>query len=742
MRFFRFLLIFTIVLITSINLSIAKKDSLYISLGIYGNYNLNYDAANFPKLPGIPNCCEVFKHGYGNGYSAGLIIEVPLAAFFDINSLYYAYIKAGYSDKTSELLSTQPLIAWSPAENKKVVGEFEHHLADTIRAMSYQFYSGFKVWNELKIHAGISFDFLTIRKFHQFEKLSKPEGGTFYDSTIGNTYKTIRNDTSGVIPQSNSLLLSGIIGLSYDLPLDSRGVLVASPEIFYHYGLNNIVQGIEWKKNIISLGVSVKYSLKPGLPKPPLPPEPIKEVPNEEPIVDKKIDNVNIDTLTINKIGNNKNIISLGKEKSSIDSILNGKLRTITKNYSRTDTLFSYRKAKLAADISAKLLDEADKEITPQKIKVEEFETTNINPLLTYIFFDEASSEIPQRYHSISKEKIKSFSEDELFNSGTLDIYYNLLNIVGLRMRNNPKVKITLTGIQLAIGAEQGLKDLARQRAESVRNYLTQKWEISEDRIKVNTSLIPENESSNYQNPDKLAEIRHVEIKSANWDIVKPVTSVNKYHKFTAKKIRFYPETQSEIGTKSWEIQTNQGQNPFQDFKGDGESPKSYDYNFTENDGNMFSNDSNLTYAFKTIDNSDQAVQTPFKSLAVEYITTTRREEIEKTEIKREKFNLILFDFDKSEITPNNKRIIDFIKSKIKPNSFVKINGFADRVGEPEHNLKLSEQRAQATANALKLKPQEINGIGSSQLLYDNNYPEGRFYCRTVEINIETKLDK
>jgi outer membrane protein OmpA-like peptidoglycan-associated protein len=51
-----------------------------------------------------------------------------------------------------------------------------------------------------------------------------------------------------------------------------------------------------------------------------------------------------------------------------------------------------------------------------------------------------------------------------------------------------------------------------------------------------------------------------------------------------------------------------------------------------------------------------------------------------------------------------------------------------------EYNRNLAGSRAKATASAIGTPNATIQGIGSSELLYDNDVPEGRFYCRTVTI--------
>jgi len=108
-----------------------------------------------------------------------------------------------------------------------------------------------------------------------------------------------------------------------------------------------------------------------------------------------------------------------------------------------------------------------------------------------------------------------------------------------------------------------------------------------------------------------------------------------------------------------------------------------------------------------------------------------------------EKFSLILFDFDKSEITSDNSRILDkVVLPAIKFNSIVKVYGYTDRTGEPDYNKKLSMQRADAVRSYLEGKVKaaryETAGVGEDLLLFENDMPAGRQLSRTVQVFIET----
>jgi outer membrane protein OmpA-like peptidoglycan-associated protein len=110
------------------------------------------------------------------------------------------------------------------------------------------------------------------------------------------------------------------------------------------------------------------------------------------------------------------------------------------------------------------------------------------------------------------------------------------------------------------------------------------------------------------------------------------------------------------------------------------------------------------------------------------------------------RLSLIVFDYDRSDISRVNADMMQrVVKASVREGSTATIVGSTDRLGEMDHNLQLSEQRAKAverTAHAIapSLSIGKVEGIGPSVLPYDNSLPEGRFYCRTVSLTITTPL--
>jgi outer membrane protein OmpA-like peptidoglycan-associated protein len=128
-------------------------------------------------------------------------------------------------------------------------------------------------------------------------------------------------------------------------------------------------------------------------------------------------------------------------------------------------------------------------------------------------------------------------------------------------------------------------------------------------------------------------------------------------------------------------------------------------------------------------------------SFNVEQVTL-RKKRVERIADRTiDRYSLILFDFDAATLGAANGRIVDFVKGRLAPDAMVTVTGHTDRTGAEEYNARLSARRATATAETLAHPNTTATGLGESNLLFDNELPEGRFYCRTVNIVVETPIE-
>ncbi len=395
---------------------------------------------------------------------------------------------------------------------------------------------------------------------------------------------------------------------------------------------------------------------------------------------------------------------------------------------------------KLDADVNAFGVTHEGAEEPVVKVKIEEFLSTRMHPLLTYVFFDENSSVIPDRYKRITKEKAAKSKVEDFHDFNALETYYNLMNIVGKRMLMYPDAKIVLDGCNSNEGKEKNNIELSKKRAEAVKAYLVDTWGIAPERISINPRNLP-NEPSNPQKEDGVVENRRVEILSNTMEIIAPVITVDTLRVTNPPSVRFKTDYRGEATLRSWSLLAKQKGKTLKTFEGDNAMPKETDWIFAQDEKSIPKTQDPLEYQLIVHDNAGQMYESPVKQLPVEVLTLQKKRRELFADKLIDRFSLILFTFDETKLTYFNTKVLDIIQSYIKPESEVKVMGYTDRMGEADYNLKLSQQRAQGVANTLHSDKKTVTGIGANDFLYDNNTPEGRYYCRRVDVTVETPIE-
>lgn len=410
--------------------------------------------------------------------------------------------------------------------------------------------------------------------------------------------------------------------------------------------------------------------------------------------------------------------------------------------------------------ILAAEIDEADyvgrtKSVNPEiaayrGLVMEEYQTWDLYPLLNYIFFDIGSSKIPDRYLRFSNASQTSMFADTTIIGGTLDKYYHILNIYGYRMKKFKDAKIEIVGCNDSKSPEEKRPGLSKERADNVFNYLKDIWGIEESRMKLtyrNKPKVP----SNLRDSLGIQENWRVEIHSDEWEIMKPVFDKD-------PKTFPQPETMNFVMTngiednlitkrrieimhkdKMWKVLTDVG---ITDKK------KNWDWK-SENGKYPDKTDENpfIAKLIVTTGSGAECASDPIQ-IPVMQVTTLEKKVKRTGDSTLETYNLILFPFDKATVGKLNDRIMnDYVYERVLPSSVVNVIGHTDVVGLYEHNLRLSNRRANAVEKGIDRKTKrkyaslDKIGVGEEEPLYDNSLPEGRFYNRTVQVLIRTPVE-
>lgn len=668
--------------------------------GIFFGYNYNDHNPDFAKLPGIPNCCKGFTNGTGQGITAGGFVEMPLPYTL------YAGLRLAYSQLDGWLREKE--YTYIRDGNQIIEGVFEHNIKANIATFGLEPYIRFMpIWHFSVFVAG-RISIPLISQFHQWEQIVEPKDkGVFFE-----TQSRVRNDIAGKIPKMKQVQSDLHFGISFDLQLKKYRTFILTPFISYHIGMSDFADSIYWRANSLRLGLALKYlPLKVEKPKPITPKEEFKRV--------FKIDTLIVENETIRKT----EFLSGRERKDTIVERSNEKIVRIEYTF-RTDTL--YKKPKPLALI----------EINTGAIHLETQFVTQAFPLLPIIFFEKDSWELTNFYKKLQDPQ--NFNIDSL-PTKPLELSQDILNIVGYRLRNNPGSKITVIGFS-DLSTENGNCELARRRAETVKNYLTNVWKIEPTRIQIQTpkgKCSPSN-STITQNDSGYAENRRVLITSNDPEILQPI-SKKRYLElldFNPKVLKFDPKNSKLFGISKWSLEVISDNQKLLEYSGSG-NPKEISEEVGESLVGIFQKKQTLEVLFKLEDNEGN-ISVDRKEIKI--LNDTNEVEIQR-------LSLILFDVASSRIPPSAKNEIKKFLTMNSELTQARIIGYSDILGDRDYNYSLSQERAIKTLEFVKntdpeIEIIEIKGIGSSSFPPGiNSYatPAERFLSRTVYIELIKK---
>jgi outer membrane protein OmpA-like peptidoglycan-associated protein len=370
-------------------------------------------------------------------------------------------------------------------------------------------------------------------------------------------------------------------------------------------------------------------------------------------------------------------------------------------------------------------------------------------PLLNYVFFDEGSTAIPARYVTLSKGQAASFKEEQLQQEYTakstgrsarqLNVYHNVLNILGDRLKSNPGTSIQLSGAS-AQGPEEG-----KIFAENIKAYIVDNFDIDASRIVTAGRTKPINPSEQPGGTKELellrAGDRRVDIQSnsqallmeVGGGMMKPVQiNATQVDPLAGQVVFNVPGAQKMFNT--YEIEMTDASGKVQHY-----GPFSQDQ-VTVPIKTVLGNQTTGDYKVAMVGTSKSGL--PVRKESTLQLATPP--EVMATGLRYS----ILFDFNKAKTIDSYEDFLtQTVAPLIKDGSTVVIHGHTDKIGEEVYNANLSQNRAKQAQTILERilsqsgkRNVKFNTSGYGEDLdrapFDNNLPEERFYNRTVVIDI------
>ncbi len=335
-------------------------------------------------------------------------------------------------------------------------------------------------------------------------------------------------------------------------------------------------------------------------------------------------------------------------------------------------------------------------------------------PLVNAVFFSNNSAELHGNYNKTTIEG------KDLFTSDALALHDYLFPRIADIIKRNPNATIVLEAATSGASNEPAGMQLARARAEAVKNKLVE-FGINSSRITVTPRIAPRI-ASNQDFPEGIQENQRVDIILQNAPLQEYV-DIQKYSEIVGKielNINFenYPDgTIAEI------------HNSFDDNVVRASRAGDFAININE----RIENDTK-TFSFH---NKLKIGEDEYVEESVINVDELKRSVID---LNLSNFNAILrFDYNSSTLSEENKGLLRQLAEKLPEGATIQILGSADALGSEERNIQLSRERASNTELFIK----SVSGnkfkfeTGISTEKFSDDTPQGRFLNRSIRIKVK-----
>lgn len=698
----------------------SSLDSSYpVQMGVYGVAGPSVQpTSNFMMLSGFPRPQTPFGSGTGDHVMFGGEVSAPMQTLFGVqpssDGELWAGIRFGFDVFSSVMTATEPttiIVGGVPTP-----GSFVTTLSSRFAQYSAEPFLNFNpvAVPRLQMRVGAKVGNMYTSTFTQSERIDGAPGATY----VGSRQERLVYNTT--IPNVNKLQVAVTGGLGYSFPIGRRFAFI--PEITYQFPVTGLTSDQSWASHFFRIGASLQVTL-----------------PTSKRVVRDTI--IERDTILKFEVGLEKEIVELLRTstKRSATDLDNARFEHVVVNERYVNRL---PKSRLSNAARIKLYVnkiDADSVVTNVTVlRCEEVVWNNFIPLLNYVFFDSASYSLSGRYRQLVKSDVPKFA---LQNDLTqLETYYELLNIIGLRMKSDSSLTIELNGCVSA--KEQATipdyRSLGVQRAEAVARYLQDTWDIPSARMKIRGGSLPERPSRE-RTHEGIEENQRVEITSVRQDFSAPLIFKDTVNQADVARVRLNLDIEPGAMIESWSILATQGDRTIIGLRGRGEPSRLMDVELDPKQLRRLSKvpESVLTFTLvveqKGVGDIRYSVDVPVTLAMINRVSASRRPEIDR-------FTMMLFDFDKDVISETDMQLVKRAKERIDSDSRVTIIGSSDLSGSSEYNLTLAERRARRVKEALGIMTAEYRGELLSATGAQASTPEGRFHGRTVRILVHRNV--
>jgi flagellar biosynthesis GTPase FlhF len=228
-----------------------NNEDSFSNYGIYSDFNLLMNSADFKELNGCVNCSNKrFTNVLGNGFTLGGIYD------YNLNN-YSIEARAGLNfSESGEFNSSNIVVVGLSYEPQNV--EFINRIKWNTTSINLQLGLKYSILKNVNVSIDLGTNIFVSSNFVYKEKINDPSM-TFISS--GSSERIVRN---GEIPNLKKFQFYGAVQISYDIPMNKNHSILLRPQLAYNLAFNDMIKWDDedsyWKMNKLKFGFSLVYS--------------------------------------------------------------------------------------------------------------------------------------------------------------------------------------------------------------------------------------------------------------------------------------------------------------------------------------------------------------------------------------------------------------------------------------------------------------------------------------------------
>ncbi|NQW30753.1 MAG: OmpA family protein [Ignavibacteria bacterium] len=352
-------------------------------------------------------------------------------------------------------------------------------------------------------------------------------------------------------------------------------------------------------------------------------------------------------------------------------------------------------------------------------------------PFLPFVFFDENSAVIPNRYLDEGEQtKTTVWNRPDYF----VRLQNEVLMRLGKALQLLPECTVTLVGCNSNFGLERENEELSYRRANSIQHYLHENFKIDKSRISVEAQNLP-TYAWDSKTESGAAFNQRVELRASCTDVLSVMVEFQTHELSDVDNLKevllFKPRISAGAELTFWELKVTQAETVLKSFSGNTSIPQQLEWVLDSATVGRISSDVDLTYQLTARNNRGESASYSNSILGFNQSASV--------------YLIPFYDAYSTQVPSGLDSMLSEIRSTAKPASTIRITGYSTPLANEPLSKKIALERANNVRLALDFNNQDGQHkthrvvIDEKAVPHSFNTPDERIIFNAVRVVVCTE---